>query len=251
MRDYKDRPRELGQERALVVSLRDDEGMTGRTMEGILKQCWKESEPRMLLHELQKQGRLSISYYPPGFITPEEFFHRMMLSIHRLKRDGGHVTVLFNSLDQLSSRFPLCAEQQIFVPGIVQMLSAEGATSYFVAARERPAGMELGKVMESEHHSGNNYGLDAMAELILLLDRRKYSRTEYFNYIKDAFPSPLSEPDYFGKTQEYPNEITSVQLSVERFAGGQPAGAAGILELVKPDGLLREICGTDGLIVVR
>lgn len=230
-------PKSENLERAIVVSLRDDEGMTRQTMESILAERW-QAKPS-LLKELETQGKLEITYYPPGFITPEEFFHRMLLSIHRLKagKRNAHITVLFNSLDQLSSRFPLCAEQRIFIPGVIQMLSAERVTSYFVAAHDRRT--------KSEY-----YGLDSMAELIVQLDRRVYRREDYFAFFQRAFPSELPQAEYSKKLQEFPDRIGAVELRIERFAGGQPAGAAGILELVKKPGPLSEICGKQGLILV-
>ena len=114
IRDYNRDQQNPGPEKAIIVSLRDDEGMTRGTMETILKECWDEPQPKVLLNKLEQQGRLEITYYPP--FVAQEFFHRMLLSIHRMKHgaDGAHITVLFNSLDQLSSRFPLCAEQRIF-----------------------------------------------------------------------------------------------------------------------------------------
>ncbi len=62
-----------------------------------------------------KKGKLEILFYPPGYITPEEFFHKMFISIQRLKLSQKGITLLFNSLDQLGSRFPLCAEETIFI----------------------------------------------------------------------------------------------------------------------------------------
>ena len=65
----------------------------------------KEAKERLAKYESTDYSRLRII---PGYITPEEFFHRLMLSA-AAKGDNAHVTLLFNSLDQLSSRFPLCA----------------------------------------------------------------------------------------------------------------------------------------------
>ena len=173
-------------ERALIVSLRDDEGMTRQTMAKIVKAQLPGSVDA--LAKLEADGRLEVTYYPPGFITPEEFFHRLLLSINRLKSgsERAHVTVLFNSLDQLSSRFPLCAEQDIFIPGIIQMLSAEGATSIFVAAHEANVGSTRGR---DPGKSGANsdpeyYGLLSMAELIISLERKSFARLDYLRWIE-------------------------------------------------------------------
>jgi KaiC/GvpD/RAD55 family RecA-like ATPase len=254
---YREDPGSAGSERAIVVSLRDDEGMTRETMAQNLNESWasllreRRITPQSLLETLERQGRLEITHFPPGFITPEEFFHRLLLSIHRIKqgnRSNVHVSLLFNSLDQLSSRFPLCAAQRIFIPGIIQMLSAEGVTSYFVAADD---------VRRSDNGSDRHpqtgfdyYGLDAMAELILQLRRGPEARKRYFELLRQARPQDLPPLDN-GLELELPETVSRVELSVERFAGGQPAGAAGILELVG-DGtaVLHKIVGRNGLILV-
>ena len=44
--------------------------------------------------------------------------------------------------------------------------------------------------------------------------------------------------------------VSRVEVSVERFAGGKPAGAAGILELVGHGSTLEKIVGRRGLIMV-
>ena len=48
---------------------------------------------------------------------------------------------------------------------------------------------------------------------------------------------------------EWPEAVGAVELKIERFAGGQPAGAAGILELVK-EGRLRRLFPNEGLVLV-
>ena len=221
-------------ESALIVSLRDDEGTMRRTLKTILDEHWQL--PDSTVDKLEADGRLEVTYYPPGFITPEEFFHRLLLSINRLKGNSDHeqVTVLFNSLDQLSSRFPLCAEQKIFIPGIIQMLSAEETTSIFVAAHEEQANPEY-------------YGLLSMAELILSMERESVDRRDCLPWIKSWLA-----PEATTETLEriLPPDIQTVKLTVIRFAGGQPAGATGILELVKPGHPFFELCGHSGLMFI-
>src|ERR1039458_7921783 len=111
---------------------------------------------------------------------------------------------------RLSSRFPLCAKQSIFVPGIIQMLCAEQITSYFVAAHDKNARADY-------------YGLDSMAELIVQLNRRVFDRAVYLGYVKRAFQLPTAEYEKLIAT--WPEKVGAVELKIERFAGGQPAGA--------------------------
>lgn len=144
-------------ERALVISLRDDEEMTRATM-GIILEHEFPNERRDVA-DFEKSNHLEILYYHPGYITPEEFFHRVFISVHRLKHQGQEeLTVLFNSLDQLSARFPLCAKEEIFVPGIINLLSGEKITSIFIAVEE------AGQPEEQ-------YGLLPMADLVFKFHR--------------------------------------------------------------------------------
>jgi KaiC/GvpD/RAD55 family RecA-like ATPase len=209
-------------QKALVVSLRDDEGLTKETMQGILERSGV-SNAKEQLAALQKKGLLEITYFPPGYITPEEFFHRLLLSIKRLKKgdaSGGkrkpHVSLLFNSLEQLSSRFPLCAKEPIFVPGIIQMLTAEDVSSFFVTA--------------VDNQSKETYGLETMAELILDFDRRVCDADEYVDHVKQAYPQ---FPPTKSSASYVSTERQVVIVRVGRYAGGQAAGAEGILELLE------------------
>lgn len=115
-----------------------------------------------------QQNRLKILYYPPGNITAEEFFHRMfmamqcMLHKERLQEGGSSeknessLLVLFNSIDQLAARFPLCAREQLFIPGIIQVCTACRASNIFVSGQD-------GNAPDTSSH----YGLLPMADLIV------------------------------------------------------------------------------------
>ncbi|MEO6742677.1 MAG: ATPase domain-containing protein [Chthoniobacteraceae bacterium] len=212
-------------EAGLVISLRDDGAMTRRTMGKILSEI-KGAKP---LESYEKNGQLEVLYFHPGYITPEEFFHRVFLSVHRIKHLRHTLTVLFNSLDQLEARFPLCAEQQIFIPGIIEFLSGEGATSIFIAV----AGADQPE---------KQYGLLPMADLILSFQSHTFQFEEYKRHLASAAASN-GEPAAkalekrlrcLPEADEYPR--TEVVLEVERFAGGERAGARGILELVVQPG---------------
>lgn len=209
-------------ENGLVISLRDDEEMTKKTMEGILKQEFPDE--RRTLSDFEYKNRLEILYYPPGYITPEDFLHRMFISIQRLtqKEPGGNektkLTVLFNSLDQLSARFPLCVKQEIFVPGIIELLSGEGITSIFIAVEEpgQPA---------------EQYGLLPMGDLILSFHLYRFKFEDYYGHLKETWKFVEGKANRICEESKgtYGDEIV---LQVVRFAGGQRAGAKGLLELV-------------------
>jgi KaiC/GvpD/RAD55 family RecA-like ATPase len=209
--------------RAIIVSLRDDENMARQTLEKILRQELEllDKAERKLL-ELELSGRLEILFFPPGHITPEEFYHRVIVTVLGMKRhvdQNEEVVVLFNSLDQLASRFPLCAEEKIFLPGMIETLTAEGVTSIFIGVDEQGQPAE-------------QYGLLAMADALISFDRFSISKVDYVGHIKDHF-----EPEDTGAFNRFaaslPDVCRPVVLNIERFAGGQAAKQGGILELVE------------------
>jgi hypothetical protein len=172
------------------------------------------------LRWLEDAGHLDILYFHPGYITPEEFFHRIYMSVLRL-RDGGSglskITLLFNSLDQLKARFPLCASQDIFVPGIIDSLSAEGVTSIFVAVEEpgQPA---------------EQYGLLPMADLVLSFRPYLFTGGQYWRIVERGLGREVKQGEC-GVGNHGLHE--AVVLQVLRFAGGRMAGHRGLLEMVE------------------
>lgn len=237
----------LHDESALVVSLRDDEQGTKETMQGILREevpfkrklaDLEQANPGIPVNTefFEARNQLEILYYPPGYITPEEFFHRMFISVQRLKSRGKKMTVLFNSLDQLSARFPLCARQQIFVPGIIGMLCGEGITSLFIAVDK-----EGGQPEEQ-------YGLLPMADLILQFSEEHCSFDTYCDrrLARTADPKLRQRIKRMrrlrrGATVDY------IELKVVRFAGGRKAGDKGMLELVRESEVPNTLYETAGL----
>ena len=203
----------------IVVSLRDDEGMAKKTMQRILDQDFSKD---LNIEDYLKEDKLDIIYYPPGYITPEEFFHRLFMAIHRMKRNNPDITLLFNSLDQLGSRFPLCAKEAIFIPGIIETLSAESITSIFIGVDEPGQPPE-------------QYGLLSMADLILSFRQHEFESEAYLGHLDKALKfSEKLPPTVCNEIKNgLGSKITAVVAHVVRFSGGQAAGAGGILELVE------------------
>ena len=228
-------------EAGLVISLREDEGVTKSTIQEIIVQQFNEGKEK--LEELEAKNRFEILYFPPGYITPEEFFHRVFMSVHRLKQTNSKLTVLFNSLDQLTSRFPLCAKQEIFIPGMIEAFSGENITSIFIAVDERGQPIE-------------QYGLLPMADLIISFSRRELKYEDYYNYVSNAGPSiqsylkPLDERAKI-MDQNRGKMRQEVGIQVVRFAGGKKAGDTGILELVDRDNFEKGLFSKQGLYFVR
>lgn len=237
----RDRPPEDGHQvpvsyGGILVSLRDDEGLAFRTMQGIVEREMNESAGTVA--NLQEEGRLEILYYPPGYITPEEFYHRLYLSLQRMKATfpDQRLMLVFNSLDQLASRFPLCARQEIFVPGIIETLTAEEVTSIFVAVDE-PGQPE------------EQYGLLSMADLIL---RFRLERLEIGDYMDSLYEHVahlrLAGPDELDRVRsKFAEYHDTVVTRIIRHAGGQPAGGAGVLELVDDGSDVMHAYGREGL----
>lgn len=224
-------------ETGIIVSLRDDEEMTmqhlfrilseqlikektggvtrsKRSLDNIRKQI--EIDAVQVLDEILNKMALEILYFPPGYITADEFYHRMFMSVYRLKKEGRKITLLFNSLDQLFARFPLCAHQPIFVPAMIESLSGVKVTSLFIAVDE-------------PGQPPTQYGLLPMADLILTFDRYKIRKEDYYKLHQDR--KPIRK--LLGKSEDIYANATLLEIS--RFAGGQQAGTRGLLELVYSD----------------
>lgn len=216
-------------EGGLVVSLREDEGVTKATLDRIMEQEFGENDR---INQYEVDNRLEVLYYAPGYITPEEFFHRMFISIHRLKMRNKSLTVLFNSLDQLSARFPLCAKQEIFIPGIIQALSAEDITSICIAVNE-------------PGQPGEQYGLLPMADLILSFSRRSFKIQDYLSHLKASWKIEPQREIELGAGTNIHHESTV--LEVVRLAGGKRGGTRGMLELVNQDDLKDSYYSKPGL----
>jgi len=217
----------------IIISLRDDEKMTKQHLLRILseklireeigkreitqsKRAEISKKSSKMLNEALERDDLEILYYPPGYITADEFCHRMSMSVYRLRKRRKRVTLLFNSLDQISARFPLCAHQPILVPAIIECLSGEAVTSIFIAVDE-------------PGQPPTQYGLLPMADLILTFGRFKIKQKDYYAH--------------HGQTAAYRRvpvkdrkiHIDAVLLEVSRFAGGQQAGTRSLVELVYSD----------------
>jgi len=213
-------------EGCLVISLRDDEQMTRKTMGNILAEEFNE-DPDSLI-EYEDEDKLEILYFVPGYITPQEFFHRVFISVQRLKRSNNKLTILFNSLDQLKARFPLCAKEGIFIPGMIEMFSGEGITSIFISVDE-------------PGQPDEQYGLLPMADLILSFHPHKFKSTDYYGHLYDRDDEYKVKYNEIKKKIEKEGRILGdtflecIVLQVVRFSGGQGAGAKGLLELIKQE----------------
>ena len=212
--------------RGLIISLRDNEDSTRMQLDSIMKS--ELANERQSLDGLCGSGRLEVAYYPPGFITPEEFFHRLQMSISRARTPSAgedarrEVLLVFNSLDLLESHFPLCARHPVFVTALIEFLGFENVTSFFIAT-----------------DSEQDYGLRSMADPII-----------HFEYV------PMRPSAYFARLDDQPRARVSkldrylVKMEITRFAGGTSAGKRCYLDLVKEGDPFRQYSTHAGLQVL-
>jgi KaiC/GvpD/RAD55 family RecA-like ATPase len=160
-------------ERALLISLRDEEDSAKQTLAEILTnqlsddgRSWENvggdlKKARQYLEGYLDDDRLEILFFWPGYISPEEFFHLVEVSLERTpkQKSGKQVSlVVINGLEQLSARFPLCAKEKMFVSGIVTMLTVHGTTNIVVSGGSLSMPPDMGGVPA---------GLLQMADLVI------------------------------------------------------------------------------------
>lgn len=108
------------------------------------------------------------------------------------------------------------------MPGIIESFSGEGITSIFVAVEE--PGQPVAQ-----------YGLLPMTDLILSFELRRFLFDDYFQHLESYWKqeeTPRSEKAERISRDQKGSYHDTVVLRVARFAGGQRAGACGLLELV-------------------
>jgi KaiC/GvpD/RAD55 family RecA-like ATPase len=159
----------------LLVSLSDDQESAIETLAQIAESqnmCGGTSG-RDFVENLIKNDWLEILENDIGMISPEEFFHKIYVAVHRPRANRGAgqepdhkwngagmaQIVIVAGLDQLEARFPLIAQESIFVPALIQFFRWNKVCSMIVSAvgeSATPAGQSL-------------YGLLPMSDLLLHL----------------------------------------------------------------------------------
>lgn len=200
---------EKPQERALLISLRDDEDAARQTLHEILaNQLDEKGNPFAGITGLVKadrqlteylvQDRLEVLFFWPGYISPDEFIHLVQVAVDRRVRgaDGKKVSlVVVNGLEQLNARFPLCACENMFVSGLATLLTFCGTTNIIVSGGDPALPPATGGVPA---------GLLQMADLVLessfqLLPRREVWTEEVWTrpqWSKEQIHAVLSHKQY-------------------------------------------------------
>ena len=205
--------------RGLIITLREDEKKTVETLQTILTQIVNQNaynnSPSSNLYDYIHENRLEILYFIPGYITPNEFFHRIFVSTHRMKQNDSKVISIFNSLDQIEARFPLCTKEDIFIPSIIEFFLGEHITNIFIAVNE-------------EGRTLDKYGLLPMADYVL--SYKKDPEVKYKEF-QDQFMKNNDLKDYFIARNIEANTIETVIVKVDKHSGGRPQVKKGFLEL--------------------
>jgi hypothetical protein len=201
----------------LLVSLRDDLDAARNTLVRLIKQqkiadC--TPNPNHVLDDLLRTDRLEILYNWPGCVTPNEFFHRIFVALARKRglgnsvgcdkkpqRDTAEIVVL-NGLEHLDVKFPLCAAEQVFVPGLISLFRCFKVCSIVVSGEDRP---------------GSSHDIRPLSDLIL----------EFSN----------AEPADFTTAQTALETMQSSKVSAVRVPAGQIGGRWGVLGRL-PTGLM-------------
>jgi hypothetical protein len=189
----------------LIISLRADEKLTKDTLQKIYDDEFNIKKFRKKFDEtggnidyFVDNNLLEILHYLPGYITPNEFFHRIFLNASRLKEKNPdkNLIVVFNSLEQLAPRFPLCAKEDLFISSIIDFFHGLGITAIFIGV-DNPA-----KPIEG-------YGLLPLSDLII----------SFYNHKR--------------KDKELNSKMYQTIIKVIKNSGGISAGQKGILSLNK------------------
>lgn len=134
----------------LIVSLDADIKVVKRIMSDIVKAEFSGSlqgaRPDDFVEALFHDDRLSFIHYEPAYISPGEFFHRVYVAFKRPRqghRDQGPLRdkkvgfVLVDGLDQVESKFPLCAKEPLFVSALVTLFKVDGdACAIFTSSQD-------------------------------------------------------------------------------------------------------------------
>jgi KaiC/GvpD/RAD55 family RecA-like ATPase len=209
--------------RGIVISLGEDEESVLKGLREIEREQFRWDD----VDSFAKAGRLDVAYYPPGFITPEEFFHRIQLTIarHRQGTPNSPLIVIFNSLTLLHSHFPLCAKHEIFIPAVVELLGHERVTSFFVTATDG---------------DGDQYGLLSLADPILKFKREAVTKSDFQDHV---LPMEVDK----NLLNDLGDIVSVVRMEVTRFAEGTSAGVhRWVVLLSESDPLSRKPGGVGG-----
>jgi hypothetical protein len=114
------------EEPVLLLSLRDDEVEAVSRLNDIYQDEKNAGNTGLLApSELIDRNLLRVVHFRPGYTAPDEFMFRLWFHV----KDFNPRRMVIASLSQLDSLFPLCSVEPVFVPSILDLLSASKITT--------------------------------------------------------------------------------------------------------------------------
>ena len=139
-------------ETTMVVSFRDDPASVQDALLHIAQA--KQYKPYREGKKIPRD-KLIIIYQRPGYVTPDEFMHRIVAAVGEYAPSR----VLVNAVDQWESAYPLLAKCEILLPALVDFLGAHEVTSMIIG------------VDEGDRH--NHHGLASQSEVVLSFEYQR------------------------------------------------------------------------------
>ena len=135
--------------KGVIISLRDPRDQVYDQLNKIIdKQGLPEEWKRNL------QDFIDVLYFWPGYISPDEFLHIVKVAV----ADDERQYVVINGLEQLPARFPLCAQEKMFISGLL---------SYLTSRHKIVIVTSSGKIDKPSEDGGVPDGLLPMGDIIM------------------------------------------------------------------------------------
>jgi KaiC/GvpD/RAD55 family RecA-like ATPase len=147
--------------KALIISLRDQKNQVydqllsivqNQNIDYILPTNVFSNQGNEVKNELKK--KIEVLYYWPGYISPDEFIHIVKVAA----QDDNIKYVVINGLEQLPARFPLCAQEKMFISGLI---------AYLTSLKKIVVVTSSGKIDKPANDGGVPDGLLPMGDIIL------------------------------------------------------------------------------------
>ena len=138
------------EEHTLTISFRDNPDNVYATL-GRISRAPQYANYDLTENKIRCLNR--VIYQRPGFVTPQEFLHRLIAEV------GEHhpTRVMVGAIDQWSAAYPLLAKSSILLPAIIDFLNTHGAASMIIG-------------VEGGGRAADWSGLTSKAEIVLAFE---------------------------------------------------------------------------------
>jgi KaiC/GvpD/RAD55 family RecA-like ATPase len=176
---------------AVMLSMRDDETAAMDTFRRI---AMHHDIGAGVVDQFSETSRLHVVYFPPGYLPPEEFMHRVVVAVDGMRarhpaREHMKLILLINGIDHLKARHPLCAAEPMFVTSLLSYLRLKRVTTIVTSALD--------------HDGFDDYGLLQMADLLI------------------SFKGPVSVPSSMNDIADQVTELRVLRVPSGNIGGGQ------------------------------